>query len=216
MMSVTIVVIACAVAACGGPTHEPPGPTVTVTATVEEPGTPVAGSAGSAGSAATPASSAARPVPVPAPTTAVPALGTGLGPARVYVNARFGYRVAIPGGLTASGESDNGDGMGFRRGQIRATAYGFNVGPVTAPTPASIRAEWIAAGATVTYEGGNARAFSTSGTQGSTVFYVRYLCGVGSCAVLQWTYPMADKALVDAAVTESVKSFVPGDLSVPH
>lgn len=142
------------------------------------------------------------PRPAPAPTS------------QTYVNARYGFSVSHPAGMT-SHESDNGDGATFNREGVTVTAYGANV-LASRPTLASVVADMQGEGISVTYRAGSATSFSASGLDGRTVVYTRYLVGNRSYAVLQWRYPVSAKAEMDGPVTASVASFRAGDLTVPH
>ena len=213
--------MAVSLAGCGlVPSGSLPGdPTVTVTV-------PAVAQGGSSATPRTQAAAVASPIATAQPGASSPAnvlppvtapAATGLGPLRTYANPRYGFSIGVPSRMASAPEAAKGDGRAFTWERTTLTVYGFNVGEgIPAPTPASMRAEWVASGAKVTYEAGGTRAFSISGTQGSMVFYDRYLCGAGSCVAMRWRYPVSEKETIDPAVTQSVKSFVAGDLSSSH
>lgn len=162
----------------------------------------------------------APPVTMPSPTaltvtatSTAPAASSAVGQ-HTYVDPRFGFMLTYPADLIGQ-ESDNGDGMTVSSRDTRLQAWGGNTIDET-PTLESVTRRWEARGMTVTYRSGGPKAFSVSGIVGGDIVYTRYVVGPGSYAALQWSYPVAKKAELDAAVTESVRSFVPGDLSQSH
>ncbi len=164
-------------------------------------------------------------VPSPAASRAAPAAtGSATEPVQTFVDSRFGFRCQVPARLVREPPPENGDGQEFTSpdGLQHVTCSGINTPTEDAGTSPGVagrrdRAFRLAHGATVTYSAADARSYTLSGLQGDhRVFYEHVLWGWGSQNTVLWTYPQAEKAALDAAVTRSVQTFRPGDLATTH
>jgi hypothetical protein len=135
---------------------------------------------------------------------------------RTYTNARFGFTVQHPSGMTAVAPPEDGDGRQWLadRGFVQLTAFGTN--NVDHRTPAE-QAAVDARGVHVTYRHIAGAVVTVSGTRRDhVIFYERDVVGKGSIDSLVWWYPARQKARWDAAVTRTARTFRPGDVSRSH
>ncbi len=167
------------------------------------------------------------PLSVPSPAAsqgASAATGRAAEPVQTFIDPRFGFRSQVPARLVRQPPPENGDGREFTSpdGLQHVTCSGINtpsedVGTSPRVAGRRVRAFRLAHGDTVTYSVADAASYTLSGLQtDNRVFYEHVLWGRGSQDTVLWTYPQAQKAGLDAAVTRSVQTFRPGDLSTAH
>jgi len=141
-----------------------------------------------------------------------------------YTNPRFGFSVDVPEGFVKEEPGPaNGDGAHFKDGQASVGASGENnvwskdwPGLDTPATPSSeFRRAIRGRRETITYKALLKDGYAISGTDKSgMVFYIRKWVGDGSMNTLWWSYPK--DAGLDDAVSQTVASFSPGDLTESH
>jgi len=134
-----------------------------------------------------------------------------------YVNPRFGFTVLWPATFNAQPPPEDGDGQSWAGpgGQVQLSAYGAS--NTLGYSPEQDEAA-DASGLSVTYRHITGNVVTVSGYKdnGQTIFYQRDVVGPGSIDTLYWSYPASQKTQWDAAVTETAKTFHPGDISTAH
>ncbi|HEY3707779.1 MAG TPA: protein kinase [Amycolatopsis sp.] len=145
--------------------------------------------------------------------------------AATYTNPLFGFTTQVPPGYTAlKWTPENGQGMTFSDDTIGAMLYvwGTNSGTGSGGlSPADKLAELVASlegnGGRVTFSSADSEGYTVSGYQGDgKIYYSHESIGAGSTAGLRWVYPADQKKALDKLVTDTVRTFKPGDLSQPH
>ncbi|MDQ0381020.1 serine/threonine-protein kinase [Amycolatopsis thermophila] len=140
---------------------------------------------------------------------------------KVYTNARFGFSLQVPEDYQRRPYAPSGgDGMEFTDSPLGATmtVWGENntAGLSTADALAAAIRAVQAQGGQVTAQRVEGEQYTISGYTGDRIFYERGFVGRGSRATLHWDYPRVNKEELDAAVSRTVKTLEPGDLSRPH
>ena len=126
-----------------------------------------------------------------------------------YVNARFGFKMSIPGSLVASRDPDNGDGREYhtKDNEFSVTGYGHYLVDMT------LNSLWEddlkEYGSHITYKRKAANWYVVSGIKDGKEFYRKVHTKGDSCAVLHFTYPQAKATQYDPWVEKIVKSFEP-------
>ncbi|WP_329061257.1 protein kinase domain-containing protein [Amycolatopsis sp. NBC_01480] len=158
----------------------------------------------------------------PSPASSKPAQP---GADATYTNSRFGFTAQVPPGYTPlKWTPENGEGMTYSDDKIDATLYvwGTNSGTGSGGlSPADKLAQLVASlegnGGRVTFSTSDSEGYTVSGYQGDgKIYYAHESIGTGSTAGLRWVYPAAQKTALDKLVTDTVRTFKPGDLSQPH
>ena len=123
-----------------------------------------------------------------------------------YVNARFGYAVCVPGGLTGQGESENGDGQRFVADDgAELIVYGAH--NALGETLEDRRASALERLGPASYRAGGRDWFVVSGRTGDRVYYVRTTLRRGVFASFELTYPSAAAARWNAAAADLLRCF---------
>lgn len=110
-----------------------------------------------------------------------------------YDNARFGYSICTPDGLTPQGEAENGDGQTFLSGDgAKLIVYGgFNA---LDETLAQRRAATIERLGPASYSKTGRGWFVVSGQAGEEIYYVRTSLKGDVFTSFEFTYPAAEAA----------------------
>jgi eukaryotic-like serine/threonine-protein kinase len=154
----------------------------------------------------------------PSPSSSKPGQS---GAEATYTNPRFGFTTQVPPGYTAlKWTPENGEGMTYSDDSTGTMLYvwGTNSGGTS---PADKLAELVASlegnGGRVTFSSADSEGYTVSGYQGDgKIYYEHESIGTGSTAGLRWVYPADQKTALDKLVTDTVRTFKPGDLSQPH
>ena len=128
-----------------------------------------------------------------------------------YVNARFGYAVAVPPEFSGGGEADNGDGQVFtsRDGTQTLRVYGGNVMEQDFEIEVGRAAEYLdGEGWDISYQRTTPSWASYSGSRQGFVLYVRTiaLCGGTQFATFAYRYPKTAIRDADPVVERLVGS----------
>lgn len=136
-----------------------------------------------------------------------------------YSNARYGYSIGIPPGLTGQGEAANGDGQEFQdaSGKVRLKVWGAVVveidgEPESSTTLASSRRatleRWREEGVRITYQPQGKGWWVLSGEdREGQVRYLKYLEKEGTLYGFEWSHPKGAKTWQDytARIARSFK-----------
>jgi hypothetical protein len=133
-----------------------------------------------------------------------------------YANARYGYRIDIPGNFRPHPAPANNDGRTFTSSDgASLDVYGSN--NVTHQTLPGAFSEVLAEkGAAVTYKAGGTTWFAVSWRSGGKIFYQKQFIGSGSLNAFIMAYPTSRRQKYDAVLRHIERSFNPGDLARAH
>jgi hypothetical protein len=125
--------------------------------------------------------------------------------------------VLWPSSFRAQPPPEDGDGQAWTSpdGQVLLTAYGTN--NVLNYSPEQDEAA-DARLLSVVYVNISGDIVTVSGytNNGRTIVYQRDVVGPGSIDTLYWSYPVNQKAQLDAAVTQTALTFQPGNVTTSH
>ena len=134
-----------------------------------------------------------------------------------YANPRYGFTALWPSSFRAQPPPEDGDGQDWTSpdGQVLLAAYGTN--NVLNYSPEQDEAA-DARLMSVVYVNISGDIVTVSGytNNGRTVVYQRDVVGPGSIDTLYWSYPVNQKAQLDAAVTQTALTFQPGNVTTSH
>ncbi len=139
-----------------------------------------------------------------------------------YDNGRFGYSVCYPPELVPQREADNGDGREFhsRDGKVTARAYGSYEQPAEGGKTAFAQELEYALqyakdkGYVVGYKLVKPHLFAISGTSpGGMVWYRKEIEVQDRAVTLEFEYPQATRAPMDAVVAKMSGCLVVGRMS---
>jgi serine/threonine-protein kinase len=143
--------------------------------------------------------------------------GSGPPGYNAYANPRYGFTALWPSSLRAQPPPEDGDGQAWNSpdGQVHLAAYGAN--NVLNYSPGQDEAA-DARLMSVVYANISGDIVTVSGytNNGRTIVYQRDVVGPGSIDTLYWSYPVDQKAQLDAAVTQTALTFQPGDITTAH
>jgi hypothetical protein len=136
---------------------------------------------------------------------------------QTYTNSRYGFRVDYPEAFIPQQPPENGDGLGFKSHDGKATldvAGGNNDAGFT------LKEEFDSAIKDVQGQLGyheiGGSWFVVTWTDGSNVGYIKEFVGSGSYDSLTITYPVEQRPQYDSVVTTIEKSFEPGNVGNSH
>jgi hypothetical protein len=135
---------------------------------------------------------------------------------QTYTNNRYGFRVDYPLTFIPQSPPDNGDGLGFKSLDGKATldVSGANNGGFT------LKGEFDSAIKNVHGQLGYNKTggswFVVTWTDGDNIGYTKEFVGPGSQNSFTITFPVEQKSQYDSVVTAIEKSFQPGDLDDSH
>jgi eukaryotic-like serine/threonine-protein kinase len=134
-----------------------------------------------------------------------------------YANPRYGFTALWPSSFRAQPPPEDGDGQDWTSpdGQVLLAAYGTN--NVLNYSPEQDEAA-DARLMSVAYVNISGDIVTVSGytNNGRTIVYQRDVVGPGSIDTLYWSYPVSQKAQLDAAVTQTALTFQPGNVTTAH
>ena len=143
--------------------------------------------------------------------------GSGPPGYNAYANPRYGFTALWPSSLRAQPPPEDGDGQAWNSpdGQVHLAAYGAN--NVLNYSPGQDEAA-DARLMSVVYANISGDIVTVSGytNNGRTIVYQRDVVGPGSIDTLYWSYPVNQKAQLDAAVTQTALTFQPGNITTAH
>jgi eukaryotic-like serine/threonine-protein kinase len=134
-----------------------------------------------------------------------------------YANPRYGFTVLRPSSFRAQPPPEDGDGQDWTSpdGQVLLAAYGtnnvFNYSPEQDEA-----ADARLMSAVYVNISGDIVTVSGYTNNGRTIVYQRDVVGPGSIDTLYWSYPVDQKAQLDAAVTQTALTFQPGNVTRAH
>jgi hypothetical protein len=135
---------------------------------------------------------------------------------QTYANSRYGFRVDYPESFIPQSPPDNGDGLGFKSQDGKATldVSGANNDGFT------VKGEFDSAIKNVHGQLGYNKTggswFVVTWTDGDNIGYRKEFVGPGSQNSFTITFPVEQKPQYDSVVTAIEKSFQPGDLDSSH
>ena len=139
-----------------------------------------------------------------------------------YDNGRFGFSVCYPPELIAQREADNGDGREFksRDGKVTARAYGNYEQPADSGKSGFAQELDFALqyakekGYAVGYKVVKPHLFAVSGTSSAgMVWYRKEIEAQDRAVTLEFEYPQATRAVMDAVVAKMSGCLVAGHMS---
>jgi eukaryotic-like serine/threonine-protein kinase len=134
-----------------------------------------------------------------------------------YANPRYGFTALRPSSFRGQPPPEDGDGQAWTSpdGQVLLAAYGAK--NVLNYSPAQDEAA-DARLMSVVYANISGDIVTVSGytNNGRTIVYQRDVVGPGSIDTLYWSYPVNQKAQLDAAVTQTALTFQPGNVTTAH
>jgi serine/threonine-protein kinase len=134
-----------------------------------------------------------------------------------YANPRYGFTALWPSSFRAQPPPEDGDGQVWASpdGRVHLAAYGAN--NVLNYSPEQDEAA-DARLMSVVYANISGDIVTVSGytNNGRTIVYQRDVVGPGSIDTLYWSYPVDQKAQLDAAVTQTALTFQPGNIIAAH
>jgi eukaryotic-like serine/threonine-protein kinase len=134
-----------------------------------------------------------------------------------YANPRYGFTALWPSSFRAQPPPEHGNGQDWTSpdGQVLLAAYGTN--NVLNYSPEQDEAA-DARLMSVVYVNISGDIVTVSGytNNGRIIVYQRDVVGPGSIDTLYWSYPVNQKAQLDAAVTQTAVTFQPGNVTTAH
>ena len=140
-----------------------------------------------------------------------------------YCNARFGYCVSVPAGLSAQAPPENGDGQAWRSADgpahvadpVKISAWGSYGPSVLGLDTPKAYAAWLSStekrqGSRLTYSFFDSTQVVLSGiTRSGRVFYQRVLLHAGTESAVRAEYPVQLKAVWDRLAVQMAASLTP-------